>query len=1140
MNGPTEAGRHGVRRTEPVRNAGSAMPPRAPSVSSSAASGSRPSPSLKTILPALPPSLVPRPRLDTILDGLGSRRLTAVVADAGFGKSTLLADRAAGDAWAWYTITPADRALSSMAAGIVESIALRIPGLAPSVATLLGATLGPEAEGDARTRGQACAGLLADALQAVGGRELVLVLDDVHEIGPDDPGAWFIEALCRQAPPSLHLVLSSRDVPPFRIERLRGQGHAATVGGTVLAFDDDETGALLGALLDDADPELTAAVQRATGGWPAAVRLAAEALRDVSPAERPRRLERLLRPSGPLFAFLAEEVLDREPSGVRRLILTVAPLPRFTAELCRDLGLDAPEATIASLEARGLFVQSLGDGDWYALHPLIRDFAVAQGSGPDPSDVADRAATWFEGIGAYRDAIDCLRLTSNHERTAALLDRHGGKLLLAGDVETIVTIAETLPEAVRTPVIHALEGEARQVRGDWEGALSCFRLLASGDGPIAPGIAWRMGLIHHLRGELDAALTVYARGRLDDTQPADQAMLEAWWASALWLRGDVTGCRTLAAAALADAGTAESDSALAAAHTVMAMLAALDSDRRANDAHYLRALDHAGRANDVLQAIRIHANRGSRLFEEAYFDDAIAELDVAIRLADVAGFAAFHALALSNRGEALRALGRLDEAIADLEAARQVYQRLESRLVSYPLGHLGDVHFDRGAYALARSCYEEAITVAEASGDLQGLVPSLAGLARVVAAEDLPRALKLAERAVSTGPVLGRVTALLALGAVALGGGDPATARGAARDAAEIARARRDRAGLARALELSVLAAPDPQGEVKSLREALAIWQAIGAPIGAARVTILLNELAPGPDTAAAAVAAEATLRSLGVAQAVARARSDVVAHALIDPEQARREAIGRAPVVRTLGGFEVIRDDGPVPTAEWGSKKARDLLKILISRRGTKVPRDHLMEILWPGDDPALSSRRLSVALSTLRAVLTGVDRDDRGEAGRYVAADRSAVWLVDGAIEVDIDTFLADAAAGLKALTRSPSDREAYQHLRAAEAAYRGDFLAEAAYDDWAVPLREEARSVYVAVCHALAETARTDGDSDAGATYLRRILEAEPFDERAHLSLVAALGSTGRHGEARRAYRGYLARMEEIGVEAASFPA
>ena len=53
---------------------------------------------------------------------------------------------------------------------------------------------------------------------------------------------------------------------------------------------------------------------------------------------------------------------------------------------------------------------------------------------------------------------------------------------------------------------------------------------------------------------------------------------------------------------------------------------------------------------------------------------------------------------------------------------------------------------------------------------------------------------------------------------------------------------------------------------------------------------------------------------------------------------------------------FRVRRYDQLVPPAEWRSKKAQSLLKILISRNGRPAPRDLLKETLWPGADPARS----------------------------------------------------------------------------------------------------------------------------------------------------------------------------------------
>ena len=1109
---------------------------------------------ITAVPPILPTSTVPRPRLERLLDEGAARRLTTVVADAGSGKSTLLAAWAGRRRCAWYTVTPADRSLHVLAAGLLDALSLWIPGIVADVGELGESGQGPDASAEEGRRAQAMAAALADAVRRRLARDLVLVLDDVQELARTDASTRLVESLCRQAPPLLHVVLASRHDPPFAIERLRAQGQVLTIGGAALAFTPDETLAALGSALDDGAAGIAAELHEATGGWPAAVRLAAEALRHVAPESRATALRRLVRPGGQIFDFLAEEAIAGEPAWVRRLIAVVAPFERFSPGLCDALGLRDAAATLAALERRGLFVQSMGDGEWYVLHPLVRQYA-ADRLAPDRTTLRRlrrQAAAWLAASGDEPGALGLIVATGDRRAIARFLEERGPALLAAEAVEALIAGAERLHPADRSPAIDQLEGEARQVRGDWEGALACFRRSTAGNGPIPAAIAWRMGLIFHLRGELDEALAVYERGvlepqsgrrrstvsRASPASPAppvepvdgrpDRARLRAWWASALWLRGDRERCRELAMAALADATESGDHRALAATHTVLAMLAALDGDRRANDAQYLRALDHAERAGDVLQQIRIRANRGSRFVEEGYYGEAVEELDIAIRLSDLAGFAAFRALALSNRGEALRRMGRFDEAIADLEAARAIYQRLESRLVSYPLGHLGDIYRLRGDGALARSCYEEAIAVAESGADLQGLVPALAGLARTLAADDPDRAAVLAARAVAAGPVLAHVGALVAAGWVALATGDAEAARRAASDAATTARGRRDRAGLAESIELEVAASPDGQRATERLAEALAIWRDVRNVLGVARVQWALARLGEG--AAARALAEEATLgfRAVG-----ARPPAEWPS-----PPEVAAPAAGddhRPLEIRTLGGFEVVRAGQPVRLGEWRSKKARDLLKILVGRRGARVPRDQLLELLWPDEDPARSSRRLSVALSTVRAVL---DPDRRQQPHHHLGADRTAVWLVRDRAAIDVEDFLDAANAGL-ALAAAGRAGEALTELTAAEAAYRGDVFPEDIYEEWSAALREEARSGYIRVGHALAAMASSAGDAERAAALLRRILERDAYDERAHLDLAAALVAAGRHGEARRAYQAYLARMEELEVEPAPFP-
>ena len=283
------------------------------------------------------------------------------MAGAGFGKSTLLAVWATQNGSAWYTVTSADRDLATMAAGLTSALALRAPALSLAMAGVVDWTLGPDAAGDERSRARACAGLIADALASAMRRDLAIVIDDLHEIGPTDPGASLIEALCRQAPARLHIVLASRDPLPFSVERLRGQGHLAALTGQQLGFDRDETAAVVNAADELAgDDALVDAVpardRRLAGGGPAGSR---GPPRDPA-AGRRSVLERVLRPSGAIYAYLAEEVLGREPAAIRELLRAVAPLPRFNAALCEAIGIAGAEETIRSLEDRGLFVQPSG------------------------------------------------------------------------------------------------------------------------------------------------------------------------------------------------------------------------------------------------------------------------------------------------------------------------------------------------------------------------------------------------------------------------------------------------------------------------------------------------------------------------------------------------------------------------------------------------------------------------------------------------------------------------------------------------------------------------------------------------------------------------------------------------------------
>lgn len=627
--------------------------------------------------------------------------------------------------------------------------------------------------------------------------------------------------------------------------------------------------------------------------------------------------------------------------------------------------------------------------------------------------------------------------------------------------------------------------DSRIEAGDIDGALADLAALAGPEAAWPPALAWRVGLVHYLlRGSPKDALASLSRGVLTEERTADEALLLGWLSAAYWALGDVDACTDRAMRAIAAAEAAADDRARAAAHVALAMRAMLTGDRIGNAAHYAKALHLAEASGDRVQVIRVLMNRASCAHEEGFCDDALADLTTAARLAEELGNPILLAVALANAGDTLSRLGRLDEAEERLRRAVELCQRAESAKICFALASLAEVLCRRGRPSLARSAYEEVIPLAEAHGHIQVLVVALAGLSTVLIETDLPQARRLAVRAgqVAVGPF--ETLATLALARATLAAGDRAGAEALAVQAQGIGRTHRDRAGIAQALEMQAEAGCDADKASRLLAEARSIWLDLGAVFDADRVAAALER--PG----------------------------------------------GRTVEIRTLGRFEVLVGGDSVPPSAWQSRKARDLLRVLVARRGRPAHREELVEVLWADERSAGSDRRghrLATALSIVRSVLDG-DRPDS-----VLLTEGGCVALDTGRVRIDLERFLGQAEQALR--LHQHGRPGALDALRAAERLYTGDFLEGEVYEDWATAPRELARATYLHVVRTVADEAARAGNSHEAIGQLLRVLAMDAYDERGHLDLIDAYARAGRHGEARRARERYASAMRDIGIEPAA---
>jgi hypothetical protein len=76
---------------------------------------------------------------------------------------------------------------------------------------------------------------------------------------------------------------------------------------------------------------------------------------------------------------------------------------------------------------------------------------------------------------------------------------------------------------------------------------------------------------------------------------------------------------------------------------------------------------------------------------------------------------------------------------------------------------------------------------------------------------------------------------------------------------------------------------------------------------------------------------------------------------------------------VRLFGGLEVSVGGRTVRERDWRKRKARLLFAMLAARRGRDVPRDQVVDHLWPEMDDDRARNNLYVAWSTMKSVLGG-----------------------------------------------------------------------------------------------------------------------------------------------------------------------
>jgi DNA-binding SARP family transcriptional activator len=242
-------------------------------------------------------------------------------------------------------------------------------------------------------------------------------------------------------------------------------------------------------------------------------------------------------------------------------------------------------------------------------------------------------------------------------------------------------------------------------------------------------------------------------------------------------------------------------------------------------------------------------------------------------------------------------------------------------------------------------------------------------------------------------------------------------------------------------------------------------------------------------------------------------------------------EAPARDVSVAALGPLSVTVG-GRARGGDWLQQRPGQVFRYLLASRASAQRSEAIASALWPDRGPSAVAN-VRYCIFKLREQLA-----EGGDLAASLVVRDAAGYRIDlPRVELDVDLFQAKTTAGIAAHRRGEAS-VAEPMLAEAIALYRGDFLGDDPYADWAFSEREYLRSMAGKGLAGLAQIALSGGRLVSAAEHLQRLAQLEPFDSHVHQMLIEVCLRRGRRTEALRHYHALRARLHRAFGEQPDF--
>lgn len=1068
------------------------------------------------------PAKVQRPALrdqtlarERLLDWLSAKihdRVILVLADAGYGKTTLLADfsRRTRIRTLWYRLEDDDRDWIAFLNHLVAAGREHDPSFAPTTAAML-----TDMSIGGPTRDSAIDVFLRE-LPAIAEHGAILILDDFHLVDDSSDVRLIARELVARAPERLSIVFASRRTPTIPLARLRAAGEVAELGTDDLRFDATETQRLFAETYGRTlEPDVLADVVARTEGWAASLQLVQAALRDRTPAEIRRFVRGLSGADQELYDYLAEEVVGDLPQDMQQFLMRTSILQLVTADLAAVVAdLDAAETSRLTQAAERLTLLTRPSRNVIApqrYHPLVREFLEArlrQSSGDDAVAGMHRRAAESASATDWRVAAHHYREAGDLEDVAAVVAAAIPEIMGSGQYVAADALIDQVPADARPPSLNLVRSRIDMQAGKYESAVALSKsVLASvstgspeSDHALLNLITTEMHLgndreVQRLSEELQASTS---SDQLRDIAQGTRVLVAASGTGSIAVlathlsamagrqRGThphyfgVTMLNLAAAATALDDPTralayaSQSIEALAETASVIEMSSALMAKATA-----LTLLGEAGKARHEIERAQTFG-QAEAFVEQAELADSFSNPEIAFGLLET----------IQGRED----LNLNDQAATAMQSARGLARRERH---AEAIGSVAELDPNRIGTDLCQATIlivtRAYLAVAVQAKDAPALVANALGAAQRQGATRWVRVAQLLRSLCASGHELSE-------GVASIGRVSPWNVT----YVADLVVRRLDE------LDENALAVVRELATKHPGRWRFVLRQAVdGAAAGTGFNTAHLLE----------AIGEQADIRRL---RSFARRQRRGPGSAAIGKELARRLA------------DRVFVEDQQRVAIHIGSRlvsgstirrKVLALLCFLLTKPDMASTRDQVLEALWPDLDPIDAVNSLNQTVYFLRRVLEENYVDDLSPG--YLHHDSDLIWL-DREL---VASRSNDCRRIIKNLPLLPSPDQ----VQSLADRYGGRFALDFEYEDWAAPYRDWLHASFLEIVERALSSDLDSGHFARGIHLARRILDVDPGADQVEVSLLRLYRASGAHAAAAEQYGHYAGVMrDQLGLE------